>query len=197
MHNESDSTFPDLAASTWTSAVQYYAGQLRTAGLGQSAATTPIVFVNIPFHSDLPACFASSQAIRDGMQRLIGTPSFNAVQGPQTAMFDMSGSLGGPLDPSQTAPGGPHMSATDKAVLDRSLASVIAQQLSAYALSGSAAANDAGQPLAPTGWIAATVAGQPDRVVVYVRGARGGIATLGSGAAAGLGWSIVGAAGQN
>lgn len=200
MHNESDSTFPGLTAAAWVSALSYYVSQLRGTGLGQGAGTTPLVFVNVPFHSDEPSLFASSQVIRDGMQQLIDTPSFNAIQGPQTAMFDMSGSLDGPLDPNQTAPGGPHMSAADKRVLDASLAPVIAQvvaqRLSSYAVPGSAAATDAGRLLAPTGWVANTVAGQPNQIIVEICGARGGLDPLGSGAAAGLGWSA-GTSGQN
>ncbi len=134
LHNEYDSQQVNLTADEWTSAVRFDAGLVRAA-LGQSAATTPYIFVNaIPYSS---ANWDSNQQIKIGMQNLANDAGFNALVGAQFQDANM--------DAWDSGMGGPHLGAEDTPQLAYRLARSIAEEFAQYAVPGSPVALANGQ----------------------------------------------------
>lgn len=181
LHNEYDSKNASLTTAEWMSAVNAEATQVRAA-LGQSAATTPYLFVNaIPYGSG--SIDAVNQAIKLGMERFAADPLFNAVVGVQAN--DVS------MDYGQTGNyGGPHMDSTDAALVARRLALSLAQSFASYALPGSPVATGQVDGYGPEAMVAQQVGA--NQVLVTVANDH---ATLNGGlsndAAHGVGWSIL------
>lgn len=179
LHNEYDSTNANLTTDQWTSAVRFDAAQIRAA-LGQSAATTPYLFVPIPYgggeRDDI------GQAIKIGMAQLEADPTFHAAPGAQANDVGMDAYQWGTY-------GGPHLNDSDAATINFRLARSLAENFAAYAKPGSAVATgqvDAYGPMAVRADIT------PGNVVVVtvspdIAGLQG---NLRGNAAAGVGWSI-------
>jgi hypothetical protein len=180
LHNEYDSTNPALTTPEWMSAVQDEASQVRQA-LGQSASTTPYVFVNaIPYGSG--SIDSINQAIKLGMEKFSADPLFHATVGVQAD--DVS------MDFGQTGFfGGPHMDAADGNRLVHRLAVSVAETFSQYARAGSPVATGQVDGFGPEVTTALNVGS--NQVLLTVANDR---ATLNPGlsgdAAAGVGWSI-------
>jgi hypothetical protein len=186
LHNEYDSTNPNLTTAEWESAVRDDAQQVRAA-FGQSAATVPYVFVNaIPYGSG--AIDSVNQAIKLGMADLAADPSFHAVVGVQADDVEMDGTAfnGGVAG----VYGGPHMDEHDGELVGQRLARAIAQTFAAYAQPGSPVASGQFDAFGPE-----AVAAQPDganQVLVTASLDNAALATsLSSDAANGVGWSIL------
>ena len=181
LHNEYDSTNPSLTTAEWMSAVSDEAAQVRAA-LGQSAATTPYIFVNaIPYGSN--EINSVNQAIKLGMEQFAANPLFDAAIGAQAN--DVS------MDYGQTGIyGGPHMDSTDTALVAQRLAVSIAQSFAAYALPGSPVATGQVDAYGPEA-MAAQLVGS-NQVLVTVANDHATLnAALDTSAAQGVGWSIL------
>jgi hypothetical protein len=187
LQNEYDSTNPTLTTAEWMSGVSFEATQVRAA-LGQSAATTPYVFVNaIPYGSG--SIDSVNQAIKLGMDLFTGEPGFNATIGAQANDVDM--------DYGQTGIyGGPHMDAADSDQTDARLALSIAESFKQYALPGSPLATGQIDAFGPELMAAVAVAGNQVLVTAALDAGAALDATLDSDAANGIGWSIITTTGQ-
>ncbi|HET9018286.1 MAG TPA: hypothetical protein VFN46_01805 [Acetobacteraceae bacterium] len=180
LQNEYDSTNPTLTTAEWVSGVQYEAQQVRAA-LGQTAATTPYVFVNaIPYGDNLIP--AVNQDIKTGMALFAGNPAFHATVGAQADDTNM--------DYQQTGNyGGPHMDAADANQTDHRLAVMLAQEFAAYAQPGSPVAQGRVDGYGPEVMGAQRVGGNQVLVTTALDQAALS-ATLSTDAANGVGWSI-------
>ena len=188
LHNEYDSTNPDLTTAEWTSAVRFDAQQVRAA-LGQSAATVPYVFVNAIPYGDSGSIDSVNQAIKLGMAQLAADASFNAVVGVQADDLNMDGQFYG----SGGVPGvygGPHMSESDADLLDHRIALAVAQSLAAYALPSSPLALGQVDGFGPEAIGADRVA--TNEVLVTASLDHAALTpTLDADAAHGVGWSVL------
>lgn len=185
LHNEYDSTNAGLTTDEWTSAVRFEAAQVRQA-LGQTAATTPYVFVNaIPYGSGtIPRV---NQAIKLGMERLSADLGFHGVIGAQAN--DVS------MDYQQTGIyGGPHLNPADANRVDHRLAASLAKTFAAYALPGSAVANGTVDGFGPQALTAHRVGASQVLVSLALDNAALDGA-LSRDAADGVGWTLFTAAG--
>lgn len=181
LQNENDSTNSSLTTAEWMSGVQFEAQQVRQA-LGQTAATTPYVFVNaIPYGDNLVPTV--NQGIKDGMELLAANPTFHATVGAQNNDVNM--------DYGQTGfYGGPHMGVDDANQLDLRLARSIAQEFAQYALPGSPVALGQVDAYGPEAVAAQLVA--PTQVLVTAALDKAPLSsTLSTDAANGVGWSII------
>jgi len=186
LHNEADSVSyvaPDMSEAQWESAVRFDAATLRAA-LGQTAATTPYLFVDaIPSPAGVPK---NLQGIRQGMETLAEDPAFNAVVAAQSIDVDM-----GTAADSPSTYGGNHLVGADFWQLASRLAASVAEAFAGYAQPGSPMAT-AGGDIANTG---------PEVIAALLNDARTMTLSLGldhaaalmpldAAAAAGLGWSV-------
>ncbi len=189
MHNESDSSDPWMTTARWVSAVRQDAAWVRQI-LGQSPATTPYLFVWVPFDFDRSPRNTrfvddGSQRIRAGMASLAADPGFNARLGPQTGDLDMD--FGG------AGPGGLHMSAADAQSLVDRLGRAVADAFAAYAKPGSpeARARQADSPRA----VSARVADRAGGLVRVTLLSPDPLKPLSPAALRGAGWVVRGADG--
>ena len=190
LHNEGDANWTGQTQAAWTRAVRYDAGLVRAA-LGQTAATVPYLFTDvIPFDADDAA---SMQAIKAGMESLAADPSFNGAIGTRTGDLDMDNPANG-LAPGRVIFGGPHVDRTDVAVLARRISRTLIDSFARCARPGSPLALAGGRldDAGPQAVSATVVEGSPTQLVVGLTPdpASSGLAALGAGAAAGLGWSV-------
>jgi hypothetical protein len=192
LHSEYDSKDWTLTPETWASGVRYDAALVRDA-YGQSAAELPYLFVSaIPYWGTDPG----HNAIREGMEVLADDPAFNAEIGARALDVDMSNDeLDG--DWSTADYGGPHMSAEDAEVIAERIARSLAQQWAEYAKPGSPVALAGGQvdDLGPEVVEAAPVAARELLLTVDFDEASS-LAALDPDAAAGVGWTVFTADGQ-
>ena len=181
LHNEYDSTNPTLTTPEWMSAVQFEAQQVRAA-FGQSAATTPYVFVNaIPYPDNIVP--AVNQDIKLGMELFAANPSFHATIGAQADDVNMDYAQPGYY-------GGPHMDTADANQTDQRLALSIAQEFAQYAQPGSPIATGQVDAYGPEVMTAQRVGA--DQVVVTAALDHANLnPTLSTDAAQGAGWSII------
>jgi hypothetical protein len=187
IHSEYDSANPSLTTAGWTQAVQTDAADVRSA-LGQSATTTPYVFVSgLPYGTG--EIDSSGQAIKQGMANLAADPSFNGVIGAQANDLNM--------DAYNPTPGGPHMDAQDGAVLAPRIAAAVAEQYRQYAQPGSPMALGQVDSHGPEVLAAGPVAGNPDQMLLTIAADQtsgaGGIGLNGqisATAASGVGWDV-------
>lgn len=187
LHNEYDSTNSSLTTAEWMSAVNFDANQVRAA-LGQTAATTPYVFVNaIPYGDN--SIDSVNQAIKLGMELFAGDSTFNATIGAQADDLNM--------DYGQTGVyGGPHMDSSDADLIDSRLALSIAQTFAQYALPGSPIATGNIDAYGPE--VMSAVAIGNDQVLVTAAPDAGATLNpaLDGDASSGVGWSIITTSGQ-
>jgi hypothetical protein len=194
LHNEYDSAFyPNLTAAEWTSAVRADAAWVRST-LGVDPARSPYVFVSaIPFPTSYPD---SNQAIRQGMEALEADPAFGAVVGARALDVDMDFKF--PFEQMFTdyTYGLSHIGAQDAAKIGARLAQSLAEEWAAHAKPGSPVAL-AGGNIASDGpkVISANMASADTLVVKVLHDQSAGFAALDLEAAAGIGWSVRGAAG--
>jgi hypothetical protein len=181
LHNEYDSTNPDLSTPEWMSAVRFEAQQVRQA-LGQSPATTPYVFVNaIPYgYNVIPAV---NQDIKLGMELLAADPGFHAAIGAQANDVNMDYGQDGTY-------GGAHMNTADANEVDHRLAVSIAEEFAQYALPGSPVATGQVDGYGPE-VVAAQRVGSNQVLVTVALDHAPLEATLSADAAKGGGWSII------
>lgn len=188
VHNEYDSADASLTPAEFESAVEYDMHQVRGT-LGQIAATTPYLFVNIPYGEGSDT---GNQSIKQAQQALADTPSLNASIGARANDLDMNWDL--PNQRIGSFYGDGHMSSSDANILVDRIARSVADQFAAYAQPGSPVALTLGG-VADTGpqvVQAQPVTGHPNQVLATValdHGAR--LQPLSSAAALGVGWSLV------
>ena len=186
MHNESDSTNPNLTTAEWESGIRFEIAQMR-ATMGKDAAHSPVMFTFVPFSSSNGSPYdKSAQAIKNGMAQLIADTSFNAFMGPQTGDVNMD------RDPIPTTTdffGASHMDASDEAIVSSRMADSVGQELDSLAQPGSPLATSMGSAdlIGPYGWHAQSVTGHPDMVLVHFQNSPGQSLTPGS--SPGYGWS--------
>ena len=186
LHNESDSqsyVAPDLTAAEWASAVRFDAGLVRAA-LGQTAATTPYLFVDaIPSPTGVPLFL---QDIDQGMQTLAADPGFNASIAAYSLDVDMGTAATGSLPY-----GGAHLNGADLTQLANRLGASVAEAFASYALPGSAVTL-AGGDVANTGPQVTGALLSSSRTMVLTLALDHGSAlqALDAAAATGLGWSV-------
>jgi hypothetical protein len=179
MQNESDTANPNLSVQDETNAIFYEMSQAR-AVLGQSAATTPVVFMDTPYPDGLDY---TGEAIKTAMQQLSSAPSFNATIAASYSDVDMNYEGG--------INGGPHLGANDITQVALRTALTVADSFAAYALPGSPIAQGLQDWSGPQGVAAATTS-NPDQALITVAAgtASNGLATLGGTAASGEGFSL-------
>jgi hypothetical protein len=186
--NEFDSLNPGLTAAEWEAAITYDASQVR-ATLGQTAATTPYLFVDsFPYVGGVAS---SAQAEKLGFEALAADPSFNGAIAARGGDLDMNGDL----ENGANYYGGPHMSAADAMIMARRIAVSVANEFSQYAVAGSPIATAGGtlDSIGAEASGAAPVDGAAGALLVTFAPAPDshGLAALGAAAAAGTGWSII------
>jgi Ca2+-binding RTX toxin-like protein len=181
LHNEYDSTNPNLNTAEWMSAVQFEAQQVRAA-FGQSATTVPYVFVNaIPYAYNLIP--AVNQDIKLGMELFAGNPSFHATIGAQANDTNMDYGQPGYY-------GGSHMDTADANQTDQRLALSIAQEFAQYAQPGSPVATGQLDAYGPEVMTAQRIG--TDQVLVTAALDHASLnPALSTDAAQGVGWSII------
>ena len=188
VHNEYDSADASLSAAEFQSAVQYDARQVR-AVLGQTAATTPYSFVDIPYGEGTDT---GNQAIKLAQQNLAGQASFNGQIAARANDLDMNWDL--PNNQLSSFYGDGHMSPADANELVDRIARSIADSFAKYAQPGSPVAN-AGGKLPDTGpqvTQAYAVKGHANEILVAVKPDSGAaLQPLNATAAAGVGWSVL------
>ena len=188
VHNEYDSANPLVTPAEFQSAVQYEATQVRSV-LGQTAATTPYMFVDIPYGEGTDT---GNQAIKQAEQTLAATAGFNGAIAARANDLDMNWNL--PVSQIMAYYGDGHMSPADASSLVVRVARSIADQFSQYALPGSPEAL-AGGHLANTGpqvVTAQAVTGAANELLVSIALDSGAaLKPLSIDAAAGVGWSVV------
>jgi Ca2+-binding RTX toxin-like protein len=182
LQNEYDSTNAGLTTPEWMSAVSFEAQQVRDA-FGQSAASTPYVFVNaIPYGDNLVP--QSNQAIKLGMELLAANPAFHATVGAQADDVNM--------DYGQTGIyGGPHMTNDDADLVDRRLAVAIAEEFAQYAQPGSPVATGQVDGYGPEVMSARHVGTNQVLATVALDDHATLSPALSADAANGVGWSII------
>jgi Ca2+-binding RTX toxin-like protein len=191
-HSEYDSNNAGMTAEQWTSAVRFDAAAVRAA-LGQGAATTPYLFVSaMPYWGTTEG----HNAIRQGMEQLAADGGFNAAIAARTLDTDIDND---DFDGSQATReyGGPHMDPEDGMQTMLRAARAIAEEFAAYAKPGSPVAL-AGGNIADAGpqAIHAEVAAANQLRIDVSHDHAAGFQALDPDAAAGVGWSVLGAGGQ-
>ncbi len=181
---------PNLNAADYAAGVRQAMAEERAA-LGQSAATTPVLFVNIPYDFGPGGVEAvgdgnGNQIIKAVQQGLTDDPSFNAAIGAQIDDVDMDGT-----DPYF---GGQHLDTTDMTQLVSRLAVSIANEFAQYAQPGSPVALAGGvlDAAGPQAISVQAMAGHPDQLLVQLALAPGSssIQPLSAAAADGAGWQV-------
>jgi Ca2+-binding RTX toxin-like protein len=191
LHSEYDSANTGLTTDMWVSAVRFDAQQVRAA-LGQSAATTPYLFLSaMPYWGTEQG----HQAIRLGMERLVADASFGAqmagrMQDINATYDDWDG------NPRTIEYGGGHIDSGDAAQTVLRAARSIAEAFAAYAKPGSPLAL-AGGNIADEGpqVIRATAAGGNVLLLDVAHDRAAGFLALDPDAANGVGWSVRSGAG--
>jgi hypothetical protein len=180
MQNESDAANPSLTAQTELSA-DFYEMTVARSVLGQSAAATPVVFMDTPYPDGVPS---SAEAIKTAQQELSGTSSFNSTIAASYSDVDMNYEGG--------VNGGPHLGQQDIGEVAMRTALTVADSFAAYALPGSIISQGLQDWSGPQGTAAKSVATNPSQVEVSVAPGTGsgGLAALGATAASGEGFSL-------
>ena len=186
MQNEADSNNLSITSSEWESGVQFDAAQVRAA-LGQSAASTPYLFLNVPFSTGTDS---SNQAIKVGVQDLSQDPSFNASVAANIPDVDMNWQQA----PDGTYPdGGPHLGANDAYLAAQRMGYTLADSFAAYAQPGSPIATGGLKDWSgPQGVQASMASGSSSKVMLSVAPGTGDVplASLGDTAATGEGFTL-------
>lgn len=178
IHNEYDSQQGGFSTSDWMNAVKTDAALVRGT-LGQTAATTPYLFTDVPYNYGSAANF---QTIKVGMEKLAADPSFHGAIGAQFDDADMNG---------YDNYGGSHMGTADATMLAHRLAMSVASSFAAYALPGSPVALAGGHldNLGPQVVQAQSVSGHPEQVLLTVSyDEASSLKPLDATAASGRGW---------
>ena len=179
MQNEGDSSNPTLTTQQWEQGVEIEAAQAR-AVLGQSPATTPYLFANVPFSWGTDS---QNQAIKDGVQQLSQNPAFNAGVAANFGDSDMNWEGG--------VDNGPHMGANDIFQAALRIANTVADSFAPYALPGSPLSTGMVDWSGPQG-VQASAGGAAGQVIVTVQPGTlsAGLVPLGSTAASGEGFVL-------
>jgi hypothetical protein len=186
LHSEYDSANANLTTEQWMSAVRFDAAQVRAA-LGQSAATTPYMFISaMPYWGTE----TGHQSIRQGMERLAADGGFNASIAARMQDIDAT-TDNWDNNWSTVEYGGGHIDGADAMQTVLRSARSIAEEFAAYAKPGSIVAQAGGNiaNLGPQVIGATKVAANQLRINV-AHDKAGGFAALDADAANGVGWSV-------